>query len=112
MKKTLTKKDYQDIIDYYKMKKSKKNNKSNKNNNKNNKKSNKNNNTTKKLNTNNIKKKAKRLLANKFCRCIKMVSKNESTSIPICKKSVFHNKGLTIGKFTCKKRKPIRIYKY
>ena len=109
MKKTLTKKDYQDIIEYYKMKKSKKNNVSNK---KGNKSYIKHNNTTKKLNTNNIKKKAKRILANKFCRCIKMVSKNESTSIPICKKSVFHNKGLTIGKFTCKKRKPIRIYKY
>ena len=109
MKKTLTKKDYQDIIEYYKMKKSKNNNKTNKKGNKSNIKQN---NTTKKLNTNNIKNKAKRLLANKFCRCIKMVSKNESTSIPICKKSVFHNKGLTVGKFTCKKRKPIRIYKY
>ena len=108
MKKPITKKDYQDIIEYYKMKKS--NKKSNNKYNKNNKSSN--NNTTKKSNSNNIKQKAKRLLANKFCRCIKMVSKNVSKSIPICKKSVFHNKGLTVGKFTCKKRKSISINKY
>ena len=47
--------------------------------------------------------KVERLLMDKFCSCIKRVSRDEDRSIPICKKSVFHNKGLTIGRFSCKK---------
>ena len=111
MNKSLSKKDYIDIIDYY-------NNKSYKN--PKNPKNPKNTTNIKrssriklnKLNKETLRVKESRMLSNKFCRCIKLVSKNESKSIPICKKSVFRNKGLSIGKFTCKTRKLFTIKKY
>ena len=47
---------------------------------------------------------AKDVLANKLCRCIKKISTSkESQSISICKNSIFTKKGLTVGRFNCKK---------
>lgn len=47
---------------------------------------------------------AKHVLANKLCRCIKKFgSDDESQAISICKNSIFTKKGLTVGKFNCKK---------
>ena len=47
---------------------------------------------------------AKEVLANKLCRCVKKIgTEQESRSIAICKNSIFTNKGLTVGRFKCKK---------
>lgn len=47
---------------------------------------------------------AKEVLANKLCRCIKKIdTDDESQAISICKNSIFTKKGLTIGRFKCKK---------
>ena len=44
------------------------------------------------------------ILANKLCRCIKKIdTANEASSIAICKNSILTKKGLTAGKFKCKK---------
>ena len=52
-----------------------------------------------------IKKQAVDILSTKLCRCIKKVdSGNESRSIPICKRSVLHSKGLTDSGFSCKNK--------
>ncbi len=62
----------------------------------------------------NPKKKALSILAGKFCRCIKKVKatgKNENEAIGICTNSVISSKGFKRGKFSCKKRKRIKIYK-
>ena len=59
-----------------------------------------------------IKMQAEKLLANKLCRCIKKIDKkNEAKSIGICTKTIINNKGFTRGKFTCKKREKIVLYK-
>jgi hypothetical protein len=59
-----------------------------------------------------LKIKAKNILASKLCRCIKKVdTKNEGKSIGICTKTIINNKGYTRGKFTCKKKQTINIYK-
>jgi hypothetical protein len=50
-----------------------------------------------------LKKKAENILGEKLCRCIKKVGE-EPRSIGICTKAVFKNKGLSRGKFTCKKK--------
>jgi hypothetical protein len=50
-----------------------------------------------------IKNKAEKILAEKLCRCIKKVDKDETKSIPICKNSVFTKKHLKISRFKCKK---------
>uniref|UniRef100_A0A6C0DIP3 Uncharacterized protein n=1 Tax=viral metagenome TaxID=1070528 RepID=A0A6C0DIP3_9ZZZZ len=55
-----------------------------------------------------LEKEAEKLLSDKLCRCIKSVNgkgniANEQRSIGICTKSIFNNKGLTRGKFKCKK---------
>lgn len=47
---------------------------------------------------------AKDILASKLCRCIKKIATtNESLAISICKNSIFTKKGLTVGRFKCKK---------
>lgn len=47
---------------------------------------------------------AKDVLANKLCRCIKKIdTADESKAISICKNSIFTKKGLTVGRFKCKK---------
>lgn len=86
MSRKLSKKELVEILDFYKNKNAK-----NKNGSK----------TYKRKAT--LESKVERLLMDKFCSCIKRVSRDEDRSIPICKKSVFHNKGLTIGRFSCKK---------
>ena len=92
MSKKLSKKELVEILDFYKNKNAK-----NKNGSKTYKRKAKLESKTK------LESKVERLLMDKFCSCIKRVSRDEDRSIPICKKSVFHNKGLTIGRFSCKK---------
>lgn len=76
----LTKKDYKNLLKFYKIK------------------------TKKNISYKNLKKKGEKILASKLCKCIKKVnSKNENISIPICKSSIFNKKNLNIKKFTCKK---------
>lgn len=59
-----------------------------------------------------LKMKAEKLLANKLCRCIKKIDKeNEARSIGICTKTIINNKGFKRGKFTCKKKEKIILYK-
>ena len=61
-----------------------------------------------------LKKKAEKIIAKKFCSCIKKVAKKfkqEGIAIGICSKSVVGNKGLKRGKFRCKKSRKIRLYK-
>jgi hypothetical protein len=59
-----------------------------------------------------LKNQAEKILANKLCRCIKKVDKeNEAKSIGICTKTIINNKGFTRGKFTCKKNQTISISK-
>ncbi len=49
----------------------------------------------------------KRLLSDKFCRCIKKIKGKsasrgaEQRAIAICTKSIFNNNGVHRGKFTC-----------
>jgi hypothetical protein len=55
---------------------------------------------------------AENLLANKLCRCVKKVDKeNEARAIGICTKTIINNKGLIRGKFTCKKKQQITLKK-
>ena len=55
---------------------------------------------------------AERVLNDKLCKCIKKVEpKNEKKSIAICTKSIFQNKGLRRGKFTCKKKRTLHFTK-
>jgi len=55
----------------------------------------------------NIKKKATRVISNKFCKCIKALEKTKlpSVAIGICTRSVINRKGLKRGKWTCNKSK-------
>ena len=62
----------------------------------------------------NIKKKADKIIANKFCSCIKKVQqkfKKEGIAIGICTKSVITRKGYKRGSFKCKKRRTINLHK-
>ena len=67
---------------------------------------------------------AEKVLNDKLCKCIKKVdtkndtknekkndTKNEKKSIAICTKSIFQNKGLRRGKFTCKKKRTLQMTK-
>ena len=55
---------------------------------------------------------AERIIASKLCRCIKKVDKkNEARAIGICTKTIINNKGLSRGKFTCKKKQTIKLSK-
>lgn len=59
-----------------------------------------------------LKKEAEKVLAEKLCRCIKKIGLDqESRSIGICSKSVFKLKGLSRGKFTCKKKMHVDVKK-
>ena len=62
----------------------------------------------------NIKKKADKIIAKKFCSCIKKVQqkfKKEGIAIGICTKSVITRKGYKRGSFKCKKRRTIKLQK-
>lgn len=60
-----------------------------------------------------IRAKAEDILTNKLCRCIKRLGEKkhpdgEKRSIPICKKSILHKRGVTDSGFSCK-AKTIRL---
>lgn len=62
----------------------------------------------------NIKKKADKIIAKKFCSCIKKVQqkfKKEGIAIGICTNSVINKKGYKRGKFRCKKRRTVKLQK-
>jgi hypothetical protein len=53
-------------------------------------------------------------MATKLCKCIKQVGvkiKNEPRSIGICSKTIFNRKGLSRGKFSCKKKQKVEFKK-
>lgn len=53
---------------------------------------------------------AEHIMATKLCRCIKKLDpNNESRSIGICTKTIFGSKGLTRGKFNCKKKGSVKF---
>jgi hypothetical protein len=57
-------------------------------------------------------KKAERVLGQKLCRCIKKLgTKFEARSIGICTKTIFGKRGLTRGKFQCKKKQTVKYKK-
>ena len=61
-----------------------------------------------------LKHKAEQILSDKLCRCIKKVGKSvksEPRAIGICTKSIFKQKGLKRGKFTCRRRRSIELGK-
>ena len=56
--------------------------------------------------------KAERVLGQKLCRCIKKIgTKYEARSIGICTKTIFGKRGLTRGKFECKKKQTAKYRK-
>jgi hypothetical protein len=86
MTKLLTTKDYIHILQFYKMKipKSKKE----------------------------IQHDAEHIMSSKLCRCIKKLDvDNEARSIGICTRTIFNRKGLTRGKFNCKKNTSVKLLK-
>jgi hypothetical protein len=59
-----------------------------------------------------IRLKAKKIITRKLCRCIKKFDKKvEARSIGICTRSIINNKGFTRGKFRCKKKQNIQLFK-
>ena len=61
----------------------------------------------------NIHLEAKKIMAEKLCRCIKKVDiKNKSKSIGICTKNIFNRKKFTRGKFKCKGKATVTFKKY
>ncbi len=59
-----------------------------------------------------LKIKAEKLIGSKLCRCIKKIDPiNESKSIGICTKTILNSKGLTRGKFKCKGKQSIKLFK-
>ena len=61
-----------------------------------------------------IEKKANKIIADKFCSCIKKVQqkfREEGIAIGICTNSVINRKGYKRGNFKCKKRRTINLHK-
>lgn len=59
-----------------------------------------------------LKMQAEKIIATKLCRCIKKIDPvNESKSIGICTKTIINRKGYTRGKFSCKKKTKIQLMK-
>lgn len=59
-----------------------------------------------------LRQQAEKILASKLCRCIKKIDKtNESRSIGICSRTVINNKGFSRGRFTCKNKPKIVLFK-
>ncbi len=55
---------------------------------------------------------AEKIMAEKLCKCIKKLDpENESKSIGICTKTIFNSRGLTRGKFQCKKAQSVKFRK-
>jgi hypothetical protein len=86
MSNKLTKKDYINILKYYKM------------------------NIPKSMRL--LKTQAEQIMAEKLCKCIKKLDPDfEEKSIAICSKSIFNNKNLQRGKFKCKGKRSVKIMK-
>jgi hypothetical protein len=61
-----------------------------------------------------LEKEAEKILSLKLCKCIKKVNtndKNEPRAIGICTKTIFNKKGLTRGKFKCKEKRYVKFNK-
>jgi hypothetical protein len=59
-----------------------------------------------------LQKKAENIMAEKLCKCIKSVDvRNEPKSIGICTRSVFNSKGYTRGKFKCRDKRKVSFRK-
>ena len=61
-----------------------------------------------------LKKQAENIMSEKLCRCIKKVKKSDNTitegqAIGICTKTIFKNRGLTRGKFSCQKNRTLKF---
>jgi hypothetical protein len=55
---------------------------------------------------------AEKILSSKLCKCIKKLDpENEAKSIGICTKTIFNSKGITRGKFQCKKKQHVTMKK-
>lgn len=83
---TLTKKDYEKVLTYYKIKIPSK--------------------------ISEMREKAEKILSSKLCKCIKKIDTNlEAKAIGVCTKSIFNRKGLTRGKFKCKGKQNVTFKK-
>lgn len=79
--KKLTKRDYRKITKFYKSKK-------------------------------HTRKNALKTISRKFCSCVEKVkAKKKGEAIGICTKSVINRKGFKRGKFSCKRKPSIKLYK-
>lgn len=59
-----------------------------------------------------IKKRAEKIMAEKLCKCIKKIDKeNEAKSIGICTKTIFNRKGYIREQFQCKKKQTVSFRK-
>jgi hypothetical protein len=86
MSNKLTKKDYINILKFYKM------------------------DIPKSMRT--LKIQAEKILAEKLCKCIKKLDTEfEEKAVAICSKSIFNNKNLTRGDFKCKGKYSVKIMK-
>ena len=86
MSNKLTKKDYINILKFYKMTIPK----------------------SKKL----LQSQAETIMAEKLCKCIKKLDTEfEEKAIAICSKTIFNNKKLQRGNFTCKGKRSVKIMK-
>ena len=86
MSNQLTKKDYINILKYYKM------------------------NIPKSMRL--LKTQAQQIIAEKLCKCIKKLDTEfEEKAIAICSKAILNNKNLKRGKFKCKGKRSIKIMK-
>ena len=85
MKKELTKKDYEAILDYYNL------------------------NDDKKMSLEEMKQSGEKILATKLCRCIKKVTKQnpelkEQNALAICREALFNKRNLDFYNFKCKQK--------
>jgi len=85
MKKELTKKDYDTILDYYNL------------------------NDDKKMSFEEMKQSGEKILATKLCRCIKKVTKQnpelkEQNALAICREALFNKRNLDFYNFKCKQK--------
>jgi hypothetical protein len=86
IRSNVTKKDYKDILTYYKLP----------------------------IPSSNrlLKITAEKIIAEKLCKCIKKIDPvNEAKSIGICTKTIFNNRGYTRGKFNCKTNPSVKFQK-
>lgn len=59
-----------------------------------------------------LQKKAEDIMAEKLCKCIKSVDvSNEPKSIGICTRTIFNSKGYTRGKFKCRDKRKVSFRK-